>query len=42
MAVWVIKGIKFSGFPIGSSPISIDGCAPIGLKYLKEIDFIFL
>jgi len=32
MAVCVIKGTKFCGTPIGNSPISADGCAPIGLK----------
>ena len=30
-------GTRFSGIPIGSSPIRDVGCAPIGLKYLREI-----
>ena len=38
-AVCVIKGTRFWGTPIGSSPMLDDWCAPIGLKYLNEITF---
>jgi hypothetical protein len=34
-AVCVIKGTKLVGIPNGNSPISPEGCAPMGLKYLK-------
>lgn len=32
-AVWVMKGTRLLGTPRGSSPMSAEGCAPIGLKY---------
>ena len=28
--------------PLGNSPMRAEGCAPIGLKYLKEIAFKFI
>jgi len=40
-AVCVIYGTKLSGGPMGNSPISAEGCAPIGLKYRKEIALSF-
>ena len=32
-----MNGTRLFGTPLGSSPISADGCAPIGLKYLSAI-----
>ena len=41
MAVWVMNGTRLFGTPRGSSPISADGCAPTGLKYLSAIPLTF-
>ena len=38
MADCVIAGTRFCGFPKGNSPISVEGCAPTGLKYLNKIE----
>lgn len=32
-----IEEFFYNNIPVGSSPISPDGCAPIGLKYRKLI-----
>ena len=34
-----INKIRLFGIPFGFSPISPDGCAPIGLKYRSSITF---
>ena len=41
-ATFVIKGNILFGMPLGSSPMRLEGCAPIGLKYLRFIIFHFL
>ena len=38
-ATLFIKGKILLGFPLGSSPNKPDGCAPIGLKYLRDAIF---
>src|SRR5690349_8917664 len=38
MAVCVTAGTRFCGLPNGNSPISAEGCAPTGLKYLNKIE----
>ena len=35
--MWARSGSKLPGLPRGSSPIKPDGCAPAGLKYLREM-----
>jgi len=35
-----MKGTRLLGIPVGSSPISAEGWAPTGLKYLRDIALI--
>jgi hypothetical protein len=37
MAVWVTKGMRLLGTPLGNSPIRAEGWAPMGLKYLSTM-----